>query len=235
MTDRLFEATRGSLPVTIGEQLISSVKYRLRIAETEVFGLREQGASLLIPAHTPDESRKRIQNFTILGMKAPDMFQCPVQRFPTPSSKVGAAISSRQVPQCNVPILKIAACDGPRQPSILSRKPAVGSLQGKNCIIQQRQTIIAMDNARGVVESEPPTGLFQTSRKNVLLVVKLRDVCGNEVQFYLSGCGALFLTPNILNDTLQAAQILFVREKAEHDGIGQLARANAGNIGMTSA
>jgi hypothetical protein len=131
--------------------------------------------------------------------------------------------------------LKIAASDGLRESSIFSRKPAVGSLQSKNRIIQQRQTIIPMDYAGRMVELEPPTGVFQATRKNVLLIVKLGDVCGNEVQLDLSGCGALFLTPNILNDTLQAAQILFVWEKAEHDGIGQLACANASNIGVTGA
>ena len=118
---------------------------------------------------------------------------------------------------------------------VLASEPGAGAVCCEDLLPQQREAGVAVDCERRFLEAksslEVPDHLFE----NGVLVVEVRHVGEYEMKVDLFSPGPRSLRSNVSDDLRQAAEILFVREEENDDGVREVARTDAADIGMTRA
>ena len=130
-------------------------------------------------------------------------------------------------------IREVARDDRVHQHIILPRELRFGAAGDERRLLQQLHAVIMMDDRGGLAETR--FRHVEHVAEDPVLIVELGHVRRAEVQVDAVSPHADLLIANGGDDRFQPLDILFVGEEHHDDGVGQLARAEAADIGVAGA
>ena len=167
---------------------------------------------ILLPILLP-EGAKGEEHLSISNMGPFDLLELVRQRrgrFVGPPSTPPSLSHCPDVIQGPVPVSKIAPYNSIDQFTVLSRESASGPLPREYDLVQQRQTVVSVQDERLACETELVPKRVDLLFEHPVFVVQIRHVGHNEVKVNLLPARLGRFCAYVLDDLSQAPQILLV-------------------------
>ena len=197
-------------------------------------GSVEQRRRAILLAIIRHERAKCEQHLSIACMRFLDLRQLPVDltglvcRSPATTPRIGLP----DVLQGAIPVGKIASDDLLNEIAVLPSEPTPRALLREYHLVQQRQTVVPVQNQRLAPEAELLPKRVDLPLQHAVFVVQIRHVGHHEMEIDLLLARAHCFRSDVLHNRSQAAEILIVWKEQNRDRIRKLSGTDAARIRM---